>query len=347
YPDGTVDHTTVTVNTGDTQATQYDPTATPVDNPYGTPTTDNQVLDHVTVPNYPTTGDQPTYTIPSGTTLPDGSQSGTFNVPVIVTYPDGSQDMINVPVTVGESQAVINEPTTTPVEKPFGTPTTTDDITGSVTVPNFPTTGDQPVVTVDNPSSLPDGTTPGTYEVSVTVTYPDGSEDHTTVTVTVGESQATTNEPTTTPVEKPYGTPTTTEDITSSVMVPGYPTTGDQPVVTVDNPSTLPDGTTPGTYDVPVTVTYPDGSQDHTTVTVTVGESQATQYEPVTGPVNNSYGTPTTEEQVVAQVTVPNFPTTGDQPVITVDNPSSLPDGSTPGTVDVSVTVTYPDGTVD
>ncbi|PTG55309.1 hypothetical protein BU692_07900 [Staphylococcus chromogenes] len=347
YPDGTVDHTTVTVNTGDTQATQYEPTATPVDNPYGTPTTDNQVLDHVTVPNYPTTGDQPTYTIPSGTTLPDGSQSGTFNVPVIVTYPDGSQDMINVPVTVGESQAVINEPTTTPVEKPFGTPTTTDDITGSVTVPNFPTTGDQPVVTVDNPSSLPDGTTPGTYEVPVTVTYPDGSEDHTTVTVTVGESQATTNEPTTTPVEKPFGTPTTTDDITSSVTVPNFPTTGDQPVVTVDNPSSLPDGTTPGTYDVPVTVTYPDGSEDHATVTVTVGESQAATNEPTTTPVEKPFGTPTMTEDITGSVTVPNFPPTGDQSVITVDNPSSLPDGTTPGTYEVPVTVTYPDGSQD
>ncbi|WP_419791125.1 Rib/alpha-like domain-containing protein [Staphylococcus chromogenes] len=347
YPDGSQDHTTVTVNTGDTQATQYEPTATPVDNPYGTPTTENQVLDHVTVANYPTTGDQPTYTIPSGTTLPDGSQSETFNVPVIVTYPYGSQDMINVPVTVGESQAATNKPTTTPVEKPFGTPTTTDDITGSVTVPNFPPMGDQPVVTVDNPTSLPDGTTPGTYKVPVTITYPDGSQDHTTVTVTVGESQATTNDPTTTPVEKPFGTPTTTDDITGSVTVPNFPPTGDQPVVTVDNPTSLPDGTTPGTYEVPVTVTYPDGSEDHTTVTVTVGESQAATNEPTTTPVEKPFGTPTTIEDIKGSVTVPNFPTTGDQPVVTVDNPSTLPDGTTPGTYEVPVTVTYPDGSQD
>ena len=347
YPDGTVDHTTVTVITGDTQATQYEPTATPVDHPYGTPTTENQVLDHVTVPNYPTTGDQPTYTIPSGTTLPDGSQSGTFNVPVIVTYPDGSQDMINVPVTVGESQATTNEPTTTPVEKPYGTPTTTDDITSSVTIPGYPTTGEQPVIKVDNPSSLPDGTTPGAYVVPVTVTYPDGSQDHTVVTVTVGEPQANTYEPTTTPVEKPYGTPTTTDDITSSVTVPGYPTTGEQPVIKVDNPSSLPDGKTPGTYEVPVTVTYPDGSQDHTVVTVTVVEPQANTYEPTTTPVEKPNGTPTTVDDVTGSVKVPNFPTTGDQPVITVDNPSTLPDGTKPGTVEVPVTVTYPDGSQD
>ncbi|MGV3053746.1 Rib/alpha-like domain-containing protein, partial [Staphylococcus chromogenes] len=260
---------------------------------------------------------------------------------------DGSEDHTTVTVTVGESQAATNEPTTTPVEKPFGTPTMTEDITGSVTVPNFPPTGDQPVITVDNPSSLPDGTTPGTYEVPVTVTYPDGSQDHTTVTVTVGESQANTYEPTTTPVEKPNGTPTTVDDITGSVTVPNFPPTGEQPVITVNNPSSLPDGTTPGTYEVPVTVTYPDGSQDHTVVTVTVGEPQANTYEPTTTPVENPNGTPTTTEDITGSVTVPNFPPTGDQPVITVDNPSSLPDGTTPGTVDVPVTVTYPDGSQD
>ena len=31
---------------------------------------------------------------------------------------------------------------------------------------------------MDDPSKLPDGNTPGTTEVDVTVTYPDGTEDH-------------------------------------------------------------------------------------------------------------------------------------------------------------------------
>ncbi|MCE4966148.1 YPDG domain-containing protein [Staphylococcus chromogenes] len=347
YPDGSVDKITVPVTTGEAQATTFEPSTTPVEKPFGTPTTVGDITSSVTVPGYPTTGDQPVVTVDNPSTLPDGTTPGTYDVPVTVTYPDGSQDHTVVTVTVGESQATTNEPTTTPIEKPYGTPTTTDDITGSVTVPNFPTTGDQPVVTVDNPTSLPNGTTPGTYEVPVTITYPDGSQDHTVVTVTVGEPQANTYEPTTTPVEKPNGTPTTTDDITSSVTVPGYPTTGDQPVITVDNPSTLPDGTTPGTVDVPVTVTYPDGSEDHTTVPVTVGEPQANTYEPTTTPVEKPNGTPTTVDDVTGSVTVPNFPTTGDQPVITIDDPSTLPDGTTPGTVEVPVTVTYPDGSED
>ncbi|MCE5044250.1 hypothetical protein KJB72_11325, partial [Staphylococcus chromogenes] len=349
YPDGSIDHVTVSVSTGDSQAVTYEPTATPINKPYGTPTTNQDMISHVTIPGYPTTGEQPIINAIDPNTLPTGYTSGTFEVPVLVTYPDGTSDSIIVTVTVdAQPQNNQYEPVTSQVNQPYGTPTTETDVVGKVTIPGYPTTGDQPVITVDNPSSLPDGTASGTYDVPVTVTYPDGTTDHITVPVVVGaQPQNTAYEPITTSVEKPYGTPTTVDDITSSVTVPGYSTTGDQPVITVDNPSTLPDGQTPGTYDVPVTVTYPDGSQDHTTVTVTVGESQATQYEPVTGPVNNAYGTPTTEDQVVAQVTVPNFPTTGEQPVITVDNPSSLPDGQTPGTVDVSVTVTYPDGTVD
>ena len=33
--------------------------------------------------------------------------------------------------------------------------------------------------------------------------------------------------------------------------------------VTVDNPGNLPTGDVPGTVNVPVTVTYPDGTEDH------------------------------------------------------------------------------------
>ena len=38
-------------------------------------------------------------------------------------------------------------------------PTTADDVTGSVTIPDYP--AEKPTITVDDPSKLPDGNTPG------------------------------------------------------------------------------------------------------------------------------------------------------------------------------------------
>ncbi|HFE1861634.1 TPA: Rib/alpha-like domain-containing protein, partial [Staphylococcus aureus] len=241
------------------------------------------------------------------------------------------------------------DPTVEEVNKDHGTPTTEEDVTGAVTVPDYPSEGEQPVITVDDPNQLPDGNTPGTTEVDVTVTYPDGTKDHVKVPVTVGE-QADNDayEPTTDGVTKDHGTPTTEEDVTGAVTVPDYPSEGEQPVITVDDPNQLPDGNTPGTTEVDVTVTYPDGTTDHIKVPVTVGEQADNDaYEPTTDGVTKDHGTPTTEEDVIGAVTVPDYPSEGEQPVITVDDPNQLPDGNTPGTTEVDVTVTYPDGTTD
>ncbi|MCI2848451.1 Rib/alpha-like domain-containing protein, partial [Staphylococcus hominis] len=70
------------------------------------------------------------------------------------------------------------DPNVEEVNKDYGTPTTEEDVTGAVTVPDYPSEKEQPVITVDNPDQLPDGNTPGTKNVDVTVTYPDGTKDH-------------------------------------------------------------------------------------------------------------------------------------------------------------------------
>ena len=77
---------------------------------------------------------------------------------------------------------------------------------------------------MDDETQLPDGNTPGKTEVDVTVKYPDGTEDHIKVPVTVGE-QADNDayEPTTEEVTKDYGTPTTEDDVTGAVTIPNYP----------------------------------------------------------------------------------------------------------------------------
>ena len=267
-----------------------------------------------------------------------------------VKYPDGTEDHIKVPVTVGEqADNDAYEPTTDGVTKDHGTPTTADDVTGSVTIPDYPAEKGKPTITVDDPSKLPDGNTPGKTEVDVTVKYPDGTEDHIKVPVTVGE-QADNDayEPTTDGVTKDHGTPTTADDVTGSVTIPDYPADKEQPTITVDDETQLPDGNTPGKTEVDVTVKYPDGTEDHIKVPVTVGEQADNDaYEPTTDGVTKDHGTPTTADDVTGSVTIPDYPADKEQPTITVDDETQLPDGNTPGKTEVDVTVKYPDGTED
>ncbi|WP_141761108.1 Rib/alpha-like domain-containing protein, partial [Staphylococcus sp. HMSC062D12] len=68
------------------------------------------------------------------------------NVPVTVTYPDGSKDHVNVPVNVGDPDSSRHEPKVTPITKDFGTPTTADDVTKAVIVPDYPSSKGTPTV---------------------------------------------------------------------------------------------------------------------------------------------------------------------------------------------------------
>ena len=105
-------------------------------------------------------------------------------VDVTVKYPDGTEDHIKVPVTVGEqANNDAYEPTTDGVTKDHGTPTTADDVTGSVTIPDYPADKNNQQLRWMK-TQLPDGNTPGKTEVDVTVKYPDGTEDHIKVPVT-------------------------------------------------------------------------------------------------------------------------------------------------------------------
>ncbi|MBB1098667.1 hypothetical protein H5R88_00700, partial [Limosilactobacillus sp. WF-MT5-A] len=148
---------------------------------------------------------------------------------------------------------------------------------------------------IGNKDKMPDGTkytwtngepdvnTPGTKPVTITVTYPDGSTDTVTTTITVKEPA---KNPTDSDKYTPEGQPINTD---KGVM----PNPGDG----IKNKDGLPDGTkyewangepdvnTPGTKPVTITVTYPDGTTDTVTTTITVTDD-ADKYTPEPNPIN-------------------------------------------------------------
>ncbi|MGX0673548.1 Rib/alpha-like domain-containing protein, partial [Staphylococcus hominis] len=253
------------------------------------------------------------------------------------------------------------DPNVEEVNKDYGTPTTEEDVTGAVTVPDYPSEKEQPVITVDNPDQLPDGNTPGTTEVDVTVTYPDGTKDHVKVPVTVGEeADNDAYDPNVEEVNKDYGTPTTEEDVTGAVTVPDYPSEKEQPIITVDDPNQLPDGNTPGTTEVDVTVTYPDGTKDHVKVPVIVGEeTQANTNDPgydnVTVDPGETVKVPQTGDNTMpdgTQYEIDKSKVPSDWEVTVDHNTGELTvkpsEDAVPGTsIVIPVTVTYPDGSTE
>lgn len=269
---------------------------------------------------------------------------GEYTVPVTVTYSDGSTDTVDAKITVTDNEAATHEAQGGDVTKPYGEATTADDVTNAVKITPDDDVAKNATVTVDDPTTLPDGKTPGTVEVPVTVTYPDGSQDHTTVSVTTKEpgqtvTDAESHDAQGGEVNKPYGEATTAEDVTSQVTITLDDDVAKNATVTVDDPTTLPDGKTSGTVTIPVTVTYPDGSQDHTTVTVTTEKSQAETNDPQGQDVNTTVGkTPDAADAIKNK---------GDLPDGTTYTWKETPDVTTTGDKPATVVVTYPDGSQD
>ena len=71
------------------------------------------------------------------------------------------------------------------IEKNYGEATTEEEIKGALKEESVP---ENTEVTVKNPESLPDGMTEGTFEIEVTVEYPDGTSEDTTVQVVVTDN---------------------------------------------------------------------------------------------------------------------------------------------------------------
>lgn len=274
---------------------------------YGQP---YDLTDNVTVPGFPTEGDQPTFTdvTPEGTI--DVNTPGEYIGKVEVTYPDGSKEIVDVPVIVGEKPLTDAEKYNPVAEKETVQQGTPVNLTDNVTVPGFPADGPQPTYTDVTPVGAIDINTPGDYTGQVQVTYPDGTSEVINVPVTV-----TPTPPTDAEKYNPVATTETVEqggtyDLTDNVTVPDYPGDPNALIYTDVTPVGDIDVNTPGTYTGQVQVTYPDGSKEVINVPVTVTEKPDTTAPeaPVINPVTEGDTTigGTGEPGATVTVTLPD-----------------------------------------
>ena len=252
-------------------ADKYTPQTTSIIKEYGTSTTEEEIIGAVTVPGYPEdTVDELEIALDNATQIPDGNTAGDYPVDVTVTYPDGSEDKVQVTVTVKEqkdNEKYILE--FDQINKNYGEATTEEEIKGALKEESVP---ENTEVTVKNPENLPDGMTEGTFEIEVTVEYPDGTSEDTTVQVVVTDNRTDAEKytPEFDQIEKNYGEATTEEEIKGALKEESVP---ENTEVTVKNPESLPDGMTEGTFEIEVTVEYPDGTSEDTTVQVVVTDN--------------------------------------------------------------------------
>ncbi|MDK8117210.1 Rib/alpha-like domain-containing protein [Limosilactobacillus reuteri] len=249
YPDGSKDEVPVTIHvtnpTTPTDADKYTPEGQDVNTKTGV------------VPD-PADGIKNKGDLPDGTKYtwkdtPDVSTEGNKPATIVATYPDGSKD--EVPVTIHVTNPATDADKYTPETQPITTP--------EGKVPD-------PADGIKNKADLPDGTkytwtnpdqvaqdvkTPGSHTETITVRYPDGSED--TVTVTVN-------------IPAPEGQNITTDQ----GKLPN-------PADAIKNKDQMPDGTTytwkqepdvstPGDHTGVVEVHFPDGTTYEVTVDVHV-----------------------------------------------------------------------------
>ena len=355
YKDGSSDVATVTVKVLDPQNKDYTPEGKTINIAYNkTPNTsikNNVETNGVKLKkNGETTyltnlPDGASIAVDDNNTVPNGTQPGDFNVPVTITYKDGSKDHATVKVTVGKPQSETHTPKVDGViTKKYGeNGPSKADIIAKVTVPNKPTTGDT-TITVDNDQTPIDTKTPGIVNVKVTVTYPDGSEDHVEVPVTVGEPDNVTHKASATPIELHKNDAQPTEQQIKDKVNTGVGTGEDQPTITVDKDK-IPKTNQTGTTNVPVTITYKDETSTTVQVPVIVKDWNKDEYPPSAEPVEEPYDTSKekTKEDVKKAVTVDLPEEKKKDLTFEIVDEKTIPSGTEPGTKTVKVKVTYPD----
>ncbi|MCC4396878.1 YPDG domain-containing protein [Limosilactobacillus reuteri] len=198
-------------------------------------------------------GDLPGGTKYTWKTAPDTTTSGNKPAVIVVTYPDGSKDEVPtvVHVTNPATDADKYTPETQPITTPEGkVPDASDGIKNKTDLPN----GTKYTWT-DPDRVAQDVKKPGSHTETITITYPDGSED--TVTVTVN-------------VPAPEGQNITTDQGQLPNPADAIKNKDQMPAGTTYTWKQEPDVSTPGDHTGVVEVHFPDGTTSEVTVTVHV-----------------------------------------------------------------------------
>ena len=355
YKDGSADTTTVKVTVEQPQSkSDVSSFIGQVEKEYGQATQENDVLGAIKQDAGPKVSSHiKDKKIVPGQTLPDGKHPGTQKVRVQLTFDDGSHKVVEVPVITKDPLNKQYEPVATELKKDYGQPATNEEIEKQVTVQDSshhpaPKENVTKIEVVPGQTAI-DGKQPGTVKVQVKVTYKDGTSDIVNVPVTVADPASVTYPPKADALTVPWGTKQDDikNQIVSKVTIdPKYPDKTKLKIEVAKN-ANVPDGQTSTKVNVPVEVTYPDGSVAIVQVPVTVGNKQADNYDPTVTPIKKTYAErKITADDIKKAVTVNSLdPNKGDY-TISVDD--TIPaDGFAEGHTDVAVTIKYKDGSTD
>ncbi|NQM36922.1 YSIRK-type signal peptide-containing protein, partial [Streptococcus suis] len=363
YPDNTED--TVYVPVVQKDSAKYDATAKETPVPLDSPVTPGQTLSA-----------EEREALKFGVNVPAGS-GGEIHVPdnaavkldgdkpvveVDVRYPDNTVDKVQVPVrqydkAVYTPNLVEAKEVPISVEPTNGTSITSPDdaaILANVDVPAATPDGTKPEVTKTIASPVKDGTgtNQGKKVVEVEITYPDKSKEKIEVPVKHADNQVHNPEAPTKPVQvdaPAVQDGTLSEDdkkaIKDAVVIPDG--SGGQASLPAD--AKVVDRN--GTPVVPVTVTYPDNTED--TVYVPVVQKDSVKYTPSLKDANSPVltNTPAKANEPVQEDDKAAIAAKVDKTNLPQDTEIKVLDGAKVELVDnkpvVPVLVSYPDGTED
>lgn len=283
--------------------------------------------------------------LPDGTTYtweatPDLSNEGDVPATIVVTYPDNSTDKvtINIAVTENATQAQTYSAHGGSVEKGYGETATLDELAATVTYDPALAEGLNPTIALADGASIP--TEGKNNDVALVVTYPDGSKDNVTVTVSY-QSAAEKYAATGSSIMKGYGETLTADELARAVTV----TPDDSAVKSIApaDPDNLP---TEGAVNmVPMVVTYNDGTTDTVNVAVAFGTAAdkytASAKEVIRKPIDGEVTLDDLKNNVVYSPALANADDVSD---VKLADGQTLP---TEGVNAVDVVVTYKDGSTD